>query len=69
LTSLLPGAGGNGSIGVVLAGVDHAGEGLAAGDVNGDGLADVIVGDGDAVDVRPTSSMDATQPSLATSRR
>jgi hypothetical protein len=48
LASLLPGAGGDGSTGFVLTGIDgYDGSGRsvsAAGDVNGDGIGDLIVG-------------------------
>ena len=48
LASLLPGAGGNGSAGFVLHGIDpNDFSGIAvsgAGDVNGDGIGDVIIG-------------------------
>jgi len=48
LASLYPAAGGNGSQGFVLAGInrdDHSGESVSgAGDVNGDGIADLIIG-------------------------
>jgi hypothetical protein len=48
LASLLPGAGGDGSAGFVLNGIDaydYSGDPVrAAGDVNGDGLGDLIIG-------------------------
>ena len=48
LASLLPAAGGDGTRGFVLTGIDrfdHSGASVsAAGDVNGDGIGDVIVG-------------------------
>jgi glycosylphosphatidylinositol phospholipase D len=47
LASLLPGGGGDGSQGLVLIGVDrsdHAMAVTAAGDVNGDGIDDLIIG-------------------------
>lgn len=51
LVSLYPSAGGDGSRGFVLAAIDvgdHVGTVSAAGDVNGDGIDDVIIGAGDA---------------------
>jgi hypothetical protein len=48
LSALLPAQGGNGSEGFVLKGIDHAdysgGAVSGAGDVNGDGVADLIIG-------------------------
>jgi hypothetical protein len=46
LRSLLPGAGGDGSAGFVLAGIDaydNTSRGFEAGDVNGDGIDDLII--------------------------
>jgi hypothetical protein len=70
LASLLPGAGGDGSRGVVLTGArafDYAGYSVgAAGDVNGDGIDDVAVG---ALDARAGGGRQAGQTFVIYGRR
>jgi glycosylphosphatidylinositol phospholipase D len=51
LAGLLPATGGDGSRGFVIGGIDNTddtGAAVSAGDVNGDGMSDMIIGVGDA---------------------